>query len=191
MKKMILIAVAMLGLATTSMAQLSDIQNYAVGGDFNNGGSRTLKDTWKPTDMPLRTTADSILLTTKDTLSARVRGRYNSVTFGFTVDSLAGRVDSVTVVVQGSVDTSTGTDFCTLTTFTCANTAKNVFTYAVNSGNGNPYTNYRVLFSLANRHALSQARWKGKLLIRYKQQEDWEVLLPDWPSGDTSPPQYD
>lgn len=187
MKKIILaVLMPLFGMANMASAQQpTQVAVINAGGDFNNGGTTALKE-WKLKDMPLRTSADSILLATKDTVKERLQGIYNSVTFVIVVDSLAGRVDSTTVTVQGSVDTSTGTDFATINTFTCANVAKNVFSCVVNNG-GNPYSNYRLLFATTNRAVLSQARWKSKMLVRYVEEEDWEVLVTDWRSVSTSP----
>ena len=178
-------AVMALGMTTATYAQAPvQVQTITAGGDYNNGGTTVLKD-WKLADMPLRTTADSIVLTTKDTLKTTLKGIYNSVTFQFTVDSLGGRVDSFTITVQGSIDTGRGIDFATLQTFTCGNSAKNVFSYVVNT-RGNPYTNYRHLFATTNKAAGSQARWKSKMLVRYKEPEVWEDFDAAWLAAEDS-----
>lgn len=182
MKRLFLVAaIAVLGTATV-IAQPKQVQEVQAAGDFNNGTSTAWK-TWKISAYPLVTTSRTITLSTRDTATERVRSEVNRQTYVMVVDSLGGKVDSCTVTFQASVDSGSAVDYVTLQTFTCANQGKNVFKYELT---GNPYASYRVLFRIDNRHAGSSARIKSKLLVRYKEPEDWEVLVSSWIDDRTS-----
>ncbi len=189
MKKILL---AVMAVATISMAyspqvsaQPQQVQKVTASGSYNNGGTTAWKD-WKVSDMPLVTTARTITLSTADTFNNRMRGEVNRQTYVFVVDSIAGRIDSATIVLQAAVDsgaTANITDWVTLQTFTCANQAKNTFKYEMT---GNNYAATRSLLKVGNKAAGSSARFKAKLLVRYKEAEWWEALDSAWPADRTS-----
>ncbi len=174
MKRFLVIAHCAIVIASTACikatAQPMQVQTIEAKGSFNNGGSAA-RTKYKITDMPLVTTSRTVTLSTADTLTEQLYGVYNGSTWVFTVDSVAGRVDSVTITFQGSVDSGTAVDYATVQTFTCANQAKNAFYY---SFTGNPFKSYRALLKTTNKAAGSNARIKGKLLVRYKDEEWWE-----------------
>ena len=78
------------------------------------------------------------------------------------------RCDSTTFYIYGSKSLQgfSSTEKL-LTSFTMVNnTNKQVFQYDVNSGIGNPYTNYRVTAICGNTTANTQVKWQAFMLVR-------------------------
>lgn len=183
MRKMIIAAIAVLGLTMTAPIATNAQQSVVRGqhpsvitkGDFNNSlvSSTTLK-TWTSRDNAsfplLYTVLDSVNgtagtdATEVDTVKTQLVGEYNSVTLGFYLTKIGGRVDSFTVTYWGSID---GSNYVSLTSQTATNTAgTKAYSYVVNSGVGNPYTHYMMTAACTNIATASEGAWKCYLLVR-------------------------
>ena len=87
----------------------------------------------------------------------------NSVTFQWDITKISGRIDSFTVKVWASADNGIG--YVLLSTLTSSN-ATGYYSYIINSGVGNAYTNYMVTAALTNAALTSKGSWKCFVLLR-------------------------
>ena len=113
---------------------------------------------------PYYSRPDTITNTQADTIYAEISGTKASVGFNFVLNKIAGRLDSFTVAIYANKLLSASGPWAHLTTLTSTN-ASGLLDYTINSGVGNPFTNFMFVFS-SNNLVSSQASWQAYCLIR-------------------------
>jgi hypothetical protein len=103
-----------------------------------------------------------------DSAWVRLVGAYNIVGFEVQAYKTGGRADSISFALWATMTPYNGLNTWTkLTTFNMTNASGyQDFQYLVNSGNGNPYTNYRIVAKCLNAASNSGAGWKAYLFVR-------------------------
>ncbi len=187
MKRFLCLGLVTLGILTSVGANAQQTVTEAQvpyvysSGDFNNGtGDTTLKKwslttasgfTYTSTYPCFYTRQDSVTHIATYNDSVRVRLPIYAHSVGFQVKATrsgAVRCDSTTFYVYGDMSYGNGQGaYGLLTSFTMANSSsEQVFTYLINSGIGNPYTNYRITAINGNLSTNSTVLWRAYLLIR-------------------------
>lgn len=169
-----LVCLALSAITTTVKAQCSPTGTYyTIKGTFPlySGATRTLTNT------------------ASDTIDGGIPCRANSISF--TNDHLkvsgtpAGTVNLYVSANNGV--TFDPTPVATYTVTASSTTVPQTKITVINNGSGNPYTNYRWIWTGTGTMV---GNWKITALVRFKDVEDWEVLLSSWHQAGTSPPVY-
>jgi len=113
---------------------------------------------------PYYSATDTIANTAKDTMYASISGTRHSVGFGINVAPVTGSADSFIVRIYGNKLINKSGPWTLLATLN-AGYVDTLLDYNVNSGNGNPYTNYMLVLSSTNIVGCS-ASWQTWCLIR-------------------------
>lgn len=145
-----LVASSTLISATDAMAQS---QKVSIGqsptivskGNYSSGLSTTAVKTFSSGALPIYTTLDTVNGTATDSFKYQLVGGYNSVTFQHDFLKVAGTPTvqvSCYVSANGGVSYDWSTPIAAYTVNPSSLTAQTSKVSVINSGNGNPYTNY-------------------------------------------------
>lgn len=110
--------------------------------------------------VPYVTTSDVVTNTGADTFKYKAVGYMRSVTFQVNITKTSGTLGG-TVKVFGSADG--GSNYVQLNSSYTVTDGNQNYSYVINSGQGNPYTNYWVVWTGTGTMAGS---WQGYLLVR-------------------------
>lgn len=178
MKRLILCAAVMLcGLTMTTTADAqqkvipAQCPTINAGGDFNNGTGDTAVKNYTADKMPLTTAYDTVVLAASagDSAREKIIGEYNSVTLEAHGTIYSGTAcDSVTVTFWATATPGNGQgSFIKLQSYTlAASTNEQVFQYLPANGIGNPQTNYRISWDVADLAGTCKVSTKNTLLVR-------------------------
>lgn len=133
-------------------------------GSFHNQFDTALRN-YSSTRFPMYTTADTNTEVTTDTFWFETNTMVHSLAFGFHVDRLAGRSDSVSITVFESIGAPPGKTpkLTQLATTTFADAESNYYEYVVNTTNGFPYKRIYFVLKVANTIPTASIRWQGSL----------------------------
>jgi hypothetical protein len=152
MKKVLVMMAFTVGLLTVGSEMVTAQQKVCRGqtptisakGNYSNGQSTTVQRSYASSVLPLYTTLDTIAATATDSFKLALYGDYNSVTFQHDWLKVAG-TPTVTVACYASSNGGVSYDPTAIAAYTVnpsSLTAPVSKITVINSGAGNPYTNY-------------------------------------------------